>query len=73
MRNFNLAFFPKWWWKLKTDVNGLWSLVIWCIHNYNGHGKCLTAKKSIPRVWLNFVKIEEEIIEVGGEFINFFI
>ncbi|KAJ0507913.1 putative RNA-directed DNA polymerase [Helianthus annuus] len=65
LRDANLAMLSKWWWRFKTDKEGLWRRVVWAIHHNTRSWSSIPAKVSIAGPWKQTVGIKEQLIQVG--------
>lgn len=65
LKDFNISLLAKWWWKLKTDGNSLWSKVIRSIHSVTDFDDRKLAKNFYKGTWKNITEIEENFLEAG--------
>ncbi|KAJ0917796.1 putative RNA-directed DNA polymerase [Helianthus annuus] len=70
LRDANLAMLSKWWWRFKTDKDGLWRRVVWSIHHNNRSWVPIPAKLSIPGPWKQIIGISEHLNQVGINLFN---
>ncbi|KAJ0755575.1 putative RNA-directed DNA polymerase [Helianthus annuus] len=61
----NLAMLAKWWWRFKTQDNGLWRRVIWAIHHNSRSWSAIPAKISIPGQWKQIINIQHHLTRKG--------
>lgn len=60
LRSMNIALLAKWWWRLKTESNSIWTSCINALHNTSCIDGKLFAKCGIPGTWLNIYQISWE-------------
>ncbi|XP_022003858.1 uncharacterized protein LOC110901312 [Helianthus annuus] len=65
LRDANLAMLSKWWWRFKTDKDGLWRRVIWSVHHNERSWSPIPAKISIPDPWKQIVSVQVPLNLVG--------
>ncbi|XP_022008346.1 uncharacterized protein LOC110907712 [Helianthus annuus] len=65
LRDANLAMLSKWWWRFKTDKDGLWRRVVWAVHHNNRSWAPVPAKASLAGPWKHIVGICEHLNQVG--------
>ncbi|KAF5754385.1 putative RNA-directed DNA polymerase [Helianthus annuus] len=61
----NLAMLSKWWWRFKTDKEGLWRRVVWAIHHNSRSWTSIPAKVSVAGSWKQIVGIRAQLDRVG--------
>ncbi|XP_021979879.1 uncharacterized protein LOC110876004 [Helianthus annuus] len=65
LRNTNLAFMTKWWWKYKAKPKELWTRVIKAIHDNNRSYKLIPSNKKVAGVWKDITKAGKELESMG--------
>ncbi|KAL9995937.1 putative RNA-directed DNA polymerase [Helianthus debilis subsp. tardiflorus] len=65
LRDSNLAMLSKWWWRFKTEKDGLWRRVVWAIHHNNRSWAPIPAKISLAGPWKQIVGIRGSLIQFG--------
>ncbi|XP_022014284.2 uncharacterized protein LOC110913773 [Helianthus annuus] len=65
LRDANLAMLSKWWWRFKTDKDGIWRRVIWSVHHNARSWSPVPAKISIPGPWKQIVSVQQPLTLVG--------
>ncbi|KAJ0805669.1 putative RNA-directed DNA polymerase [Helianthus annuus] len=65
LRDANLAMLAKWWWRFKTDRNGLWRKVVWSIHNSSRSWNPIPTKVSIAGPWKQIFGISLVLSRLG--------
>ncbi|KAF5805028.1 putative reverse transcriptase zinc-binding domain-containing protein [Helianthus annuus] len=55
----------KWWWRFKTDKDGLWRRVVWAFHHNNISWAPVPAKISLAGPWKQIVGIYGNLNQVG--------
>ncbi|MFS7968866.1 putative reverse transcriptase zinc-binding domain-containing protein [Helianthus anomalus] len=65
LRDANLAMLAKWWWRFKTEKDGLWRRVIWSIHNNSRSWNTIPAKISIAGPWKQIYGICSTLLRLG--------
>ncbi|KAJ0860577.1 putative reverse transcriptase zinc-binding domain-containing protein [Helianthus annuus] len=65
LRDANLAMLSKWWWRFKTDKDGLWRRVVWAVHHNNRSWSPIPAKISLAGPWKQIVSICDHLNKVG--------
>lgn len=61
----NWALLYKWLWRFKSDSTSLWKRVICGIHNNMRNPFIGLAKKSLPGIWYNVVKVAQMMDDIG--------
>ena len=61
----NIALLVKWWWRLKTNPNLLWSRAITGIHNLHSKPLYYFANKYITGTWKNIAGMKKELTKAG--------
>ncbi|XP_022041081.1 uncharacterized protein LOC110943654 [Helianthus annuus] len=62
LRDANLAMLEKWWWRFKTEKNGLWRRVIWAIHHNSRGWKDIPIKVSVAGPWKSIASIRNLLL-----------
>ncbi|KAJ0778486.1 putative reverse transcriptase zinc-binding domain-containing protein [Helianthus annuus] len=65
LRDSNLAMLSKWWWRFKTDKDGLWRRVVWAFHHNNRSWAPVPAKMSLAGPWKQIVGSCGKLNQVG--------
>lgn len=65
LKALNISLLAKWIWKLKNNDKGMWCKIIRGIHNTKNKNMDFIAKKSIPGVWQNISKIENDLLNIN--------
>ncbi|KAJ0568314.1 putative RNA-directed DNA polymerase [Helianthus annuus] len=65
LRDANLAMLSKWWWRFKTDKDGLWRRVIWSVHHSERSWSPIPARISVPGPWKQIVSVQTPLNSVG--------
>ncbi|XP_021995963.1 uncharacterized protein LOC110893153 [Helianthus annuus] len=65
LRDANLAMLAKWWWRFKTEKDGLWRRVVWAIHHNSRGWKDIPTKVSIPGPWKSITSIRSILLQAG--------
>ncbi|XP_035839068.1 uncharacterized protein LOC118486612 [Helianthus annuus] len=62
LRDANLAMLAKWWWRFKTEKEGLWRKVIWAIHHNPRAWSDIPVKISVPGPWKSIISIRQVFV-----------
>ncbi|MFS7924008.1 hypothetical protein Hanom_Chr03g00267541 [Helianthus anomalus] len=65
LQDANLAMLSKWWWRFKTDKEGLWRRVVWSVHHNNRSWAPIPAKVTLASPWKHIVGVHEPLIQIG--------
>ncbi|KAJ0552768.1 putative RNA-directed DNA polymerase [Helianthus annuus] len=65
LRDTNLAMLAKWWWRFKSEKNGLWRKVIWAIHYNSRSWNPIPAKLTISGPWKQIFSISSRLSSLG--------
>ncbi|KAJ0623411.1 hypothetical protein HanIR_Chr01g0031601 [Helianthus annuus] len=65
LRDANLAMLAKWWWRFKTEKNGLWRRVIWAIHHNPRVWNDTPVKNSVAGPWKNICSIRYYLLNAN--------
>ncbi|MFS8018660.1 putative RNA-directed DNA polymerase [Helianthus anomalus] len=65
LRDANLAMLAKWWWRFKTDKDGLWRRVVWAVHHNSRSWAPIPAKVSLAGPWKQIVGIQTHLSRIG--------
>ncbi|XP_035836925.1 uncharacterized protein LOC110893297 isoform X1 [Helianthus annuus] len=55
----------KWWWRFKTEKDGLWRRVIWAIHHNSRAWNDIPVKNSIAGPWKNICSIRHKLLNAN--------
>ncbi|KAF5790976.1 putative RNA-directed DNA polymerase [Helianthus annuus] len=62
LRDSNLAMLAKWWWRFKTEKEGLWRRVIWAIHHNTRSWNDISVKVSVAGPWKQIYSIRQPLL-----------
>ncbi|XP_021980533.1 uncharacterized protein LOC110876677 [Helianthus annuus] len=65
LRDANLAMLAKWWWRFKTEKNGLWRRVIWAIHHNPRAWNDIPVKSSVAGPWKSVCSIRHIMLNAN--------
>ncbi|KAJ0507927.1 putative reverse transcriptase zinc-binding domain-containing protein [Helianthus annuus] len=51
LRDANLALLAKWWWRFKTEKDGLWRKLVWAIHSSSRSWNLIPCKVAVAGPW----------------------
>ncbi|XP_076946644.1 uncharacterized protein LOC143618241 [Bidens hawaiensis] len=61
LKDSNLAFLSKWWWRFKVEEDSLWKKVIMSIHHTPRSWPIISNNKRLNGTWDKIVKIEKSL------------
>ena len=61
----NTALIVKWWWRLRSNPDLLWSRAITGIHNLHSKPDDYYANKNITGTWKNIAGMKKELVKAG--------
>ncbi|KAD5802790.1 hypothetical protein E3N88_14150 [Mikania micrantha] len=61
----NMSLLAKWWWRFKSDKNGLWRKVIWVVHHNSRSLSFIPMRIAMLGPWKAIYKNSMELLSVG--------
>ncbi|XP_021980702.1 uncharacterized protein LOC110876851 [Helianthus annuus] len=62
LRDANLAMLAKWWWRFKTEKNGLWRRIVWAVHHRSREWNDIPVKVSLPGPWKSIHSVRQSLL-----------